>query len=182
MQIANFLKSFLVFSSSNYVIDNEKEQCFFLQQLLFIFCSAVGAFSNFSPTQDIHPTLELKWPFDCELWRRFSSVSGHWYFSGYCLDLHKKQRKEQAVGATDIYESDLIWWVKMFCATPTCWKQACTKFSGKRFRMRSKKASTLDTSSFFFPCPRLAFNLGFPGWMSSTRITPRTAAITVVDM
>lgn len=65
---------------------------------------------------------------------------------------------------------------------PTCWKQACTKFSGKRFRTRSKKASTLDTSSFFFPCPRLAFSFGFPGWMSSTRTTPRTAAITVVDI
>lgn len=65
---------------------------------------------------------------------------------------------------------------------PTCWKQACTKFSGKRFRMRSKKASTLDTSSFFFPCPRLAFSLGFPGWMTRTRTTPRTAAMMVVDM
>lgn len=65
---------------------------------------------------------------------------------------------------------------------PTCWKHACTKFSGKRFRIRSNKASTLDTSSFFFPWPRLALSLGFPGWISSTRTTPRIAAITVVVM
>lgn len=44
-----------------YVIENEKDLLIsFLQQLLFLFGCAVGVFSDFSPTQDIHPTLELK--------------------------------------------------------------------------------------------------------------------------
>lgn len=65
----------------------------------------------------------------------------------------------------------------------TCWKQARTRFSGKRFLMRSRKASRLLTSWFFWvvlDVPLLS--LGFPGWILNTRMTPRMAAITVVDM
>ena len=66
------------------------------KQLLFLFRSA-----DFSPTQDVHPTLELKRPFNCELWRCSGPVSGHLYFGDDCLDLDEKQKKEQTVGATD---------------------------------------------------------------------------------
>lgn len=161
-------------------------ELFFKTELLFYISNPAKWFHlctgrAFKPTQDIHPTLELKWPFDCELRRCSGPVSGYWYFGGYCLDLDSKQRKQESVGGTDMWITFLRW-TKTICETPTCWKQACTKFSGKRFRMRSNKASTLDTSSFFFPCPRLALSLGFPGWMASTRTTPRTAAITVVDI
>lgn len=128
-------------------------------------------------TQDIHSALELKWPFHCELWRSLCPIGGHWYFGANCLDLNgkRKGKKDWRKG----HESGVL---TLPVPYPTCWKQAWTKFSGKRFRMRSKKASTLDTSSFFFPCPRLAFSLGFPGWMTRTRTTPRIAAMMVVDM
>lgn len=137
---------------------------------------------NFSPTQDVHPALELKWPFQCELRRRFCSVGGYWYFGSHGLDLDKKQTKWIRRCSEDKHDVCITLSLGKKSETPTCWKHACTKFSGKRFRIRSNKASTLDTSSFFFPCPRLAFSLGFPGWISSTRTTPRTAAITVVVM
>ena len=83
-----------------------KKITFLFLLLLLLLGSAVGVFPNFflfffSPTQDIHPTLELQGPFDCELRRCSGSISGHWYFGDYCLDLDKKQRKEQTVGATD---------------------------------------------------------------------------------
>lgn len=67
---------------------------------------------------------------------------------------------------------------------PTCWKQAWTRFSGNRFLIRSRKASRLLTSWFLGAeavvlCP---LSLGFPGWIPNTRMTPRMAAMTVVDM
>lgn len=62
--------------------------------------------------------------------------------------------------------------------------QAWTRFSGKRFLIRSRKASRLLTSWFLGAdgVDEPPLSLGFPGWIDNTRMTPRMAAITVVDM
>ena len=70
-------------------------------------------FANASPTQDIHPTLELQRSFHCELWGCLGPVGGHWYFRGYCLDLDKKRIKRKQLGRV-ADESDLTWWVRTF--------------------------------------------------------------------
>lgn len=153
---------------------------FFSISISFQLCSGC-VFKLFTyPGRSSHSWTEAPfWLWTVEvLWFCLWALVLWWLLSG-----SEQKAKKRTVGATDIWirlymvGESFLW--DSYC---TCWKQACTKFSGKRFRMRSKKASTLDTSSFFFPCPRLALSLGFPGWMSSTRMTPRMAAITVVDM
>lgn len=45
-----------------------------------------------SPTEDVHPALELERPFHGELRRRSGSVGGHRHFGDYRLDLDKERR------------------------------------------------------------------------------------------
>lgn len=95
----------------SYYVTEKKKLCFSSTTFYFFSVLQCGVFSNFSPTQDIHPTLELKRPFHREMRRPFRSVSGHLHFGGYCLDLDEKQRKKKQL-ETLTNESHFLWWVK----------------------------------------------------------------------